>query len=71
MQALVAHLSASAEVVVRLRVLVVDKMPQLEAHAGGSEARLVLLCRQLADRFTKMKPVSNKRVNRLGHQCLT
>ncbi len=71
MQAMVAHLSASEEVVVRLRVLVADKMPQLVAHAGGSEARLLLLCRQLADRFTKMKPVNNKRAEIIGHQCLT
>lgn len=71
MQALPAHLSASEEVVVRLRVLVADKMPQLAAHVGGSEARLLLLCRQLADRFTKMKPVNDKCVNIIGHQCLT
>ena len=71
MQALVAHLSASEEVVVRLRVLVADNMPQLAAHAGGSEARLLLLCRQLADRFTKIKPVNDKRVHILGHRCLT
>ncbi len=71
MQALVAHLSASEEVVVRLRVLVVDRMPQLVAHVGGSEARLLLLWRQLADRFTKMKPVNKKCVNIIGHQCLT
>lgn len=71
MQALEADLSASEEVVVRLRVLVADKMPQLEAHAGGSEARLLLLCRQLADRFTRMKPVNAKRVDIIGHQCLT
>lgn len=71
MQALVADLSASEEVVVRLRVLVADRMPQVVAHAGGSEARLLLLWRQLADRFTKMKPVNTRCVNILGHQCLT
>ena len=51
-----AHLSARAEVVVRLRVVVADRMLQLLAQAGGSEASLLLLCRQLADRFTKMNP---------------
>lgn len=40
----------------RLRALVLDRMRQLDAQAGGSEARLVLLWRQLADKLTKMKP---------------
>ena len=38
-----SDLRARVEVVVRLRVLVLDSSPQLVAHAGGSDARLVLL----------------------------
>lgn len=59
-----AHLSARAEVVVRLRVLVADSMLQLLAQAGGSEASLLLLCRQLADRFTKMNPAQTTKLVR-------
>ena len=59
-----AHLSARAEVVVRLRVLVADSMLQLLAQAGGSEASLLLLCRQLADRFTKMNPAQTTQLVR-------
>ena len=59
-----AHLSARAEVVVRLRVLVADRMLQLLAQAGGSEASLLLLCRQLADRFTKMNPAQTTQLVR-------
>lgn len=42
----------------RLRVLVADRMLQLLAQVGGSDAKLVLVLRQLADKFTKMKPAS-------------
>jgi len=34
-------------------------MLQLVAQLGGSEASLLLVCRQLADRLTKMKPATD------------
>lgn len=49
-------LRAGWEEAVRLRALVADRMLQLVAQGGGSDARLVLLLRQLADKFTRMKP---------------
>ena len=52
------YLTAASEEAVRLRVLVADRMLQLVAQEGGSNARLVLLLRQLAARFTRMNPAS-------------
>ena len=54
----VQYLIPSSEEAVRLRVLVADRMLQLLAQVGGSDAKLVLLLRQLADRFTRMKPAN-------------
>lgn len=51
---------AASEEAVRLRVLVADRMLQLVAQEGGSDARFVLLLRQLAARFTRMKPASSE-----------
>lgn len=44
----------------RLRALVADRMLQLVAQEGGSDARLVLLLRQLAAKFTRMKPAGHQ-----------
>ena len=55
--------------VVRLRALVLDSNPQVVAQAGGSDARLLLLWRQLADRFTKMKPAAFYRDHSTWQLC--
>ena len=55
----ISYLTAASEEAVRLRVLVADRMLQLVAQEGGSDAKFVLLLRQLAARFTRMKPASS------------
>ena len=52
------YLRARAEVMVRLRAFVLDRIPQSVARAGGFVTSLVLFLRQLADKFTKMKPAN-------------
>lgn len=44
----------------RLRALVADRMLQLVAQEGGSDAKLVLLLRQLAAKLTRMKPAGHQ-----------
>ena len=51
---------AGSEEAVRFRVLVAERMLQLVAQEGGSDAKFVLLLRQLAAKFTRMKPASSE-----------
>ena len=64
------HLRAGWEEAVRLRVLVADRMLQLVAQDGGSDAKLVLLLRQLAAKFTRMKPAGQQEPLFLGYNII-
>ena len=59
------YLRASAEVMLRFRAFVLDRMPQSVAQAGGLVTSLVLFLRQLADKFTRMKPANAGNISRM------